>query len=145
MAWRTGFLDTLDRFRTDMNRLLYPYTDPYRATTGLRTWRPVEPAVNVYESPETFLVRMEVPGADRESLDVTLTRGNLTVRGRYAERSEEGTLIRAERARGRFTRTIPVSRFADREKVEANYRDGVLLVQVPKTKEAMPKRIEVKS
>ncbi|GEM_PF-406983 len=148
MVWRSRLFDDLDRLRRGMDRLLYSTSSPAYApaeATRLSDIRPAAPPVNVYESPETFFVRLELPGADKDSLEVNMTGANLTVRGRYAEKSEEGQLIRAERPRGGFVRTVWVSPFADRDAIEASYRQGVLLVQMPKTKEAMPRRIEVKS
>ena len=89
-------------------------------------------------------LRFDLPGIDRESIDVTVDQGVLTV---SATRNEEHTggdkpVIR-ERLMGSYTRRVRLSDAVDADKIEANYTDGVLTVHVPVAEQAKPRKIEV--
>jgi HSP20 family protein len=89
-------------------------------------------------------LRFDLPGIDRDSIDVTVDRGVLTV---SASRSEEHTesekpFIR-ERVMGSYTRRVSLSDTVDADKIEADYSNGVLTVHVPVAEQAKPRKIEV--
>jgi HSP20 family protein len=85
-----------------------------------------------------------VPGFEARELDVQLTGNLLTIRAEHMETpGKEGEPM--ERAYGRLERTLTLPEGIVPEKVEALYRNGVLEVHVPKTPEAQPRRIEVKT
>jgi HSP20 family protein len=89
-------------------------------------------------------LRFDLPGFDRDSIDVTVDRGVLTVSARRSEEHTEGEkpFIR-ERVMGSYTRRVRLSDAVDAEKIEAGYSDGVLTVHVPVTEQAKPRKIEV--
>jgi HSP20 family protein len=89
-------------------------------------------------------LRFDLPGIDRESIDVTVDRGVLTVSATRNEEHTEGEkpFIR-ERVMGSYTRRVRLSDTVDAEKIEANYTDGVLTVHVPVSEQAKPRKIEV--
>jgi HSP20 family protein len=89
-------------------------------------------------------LRFDLPGIDRESIDVTVDHGVLTVSATRNEEHTEGDkpVIR-ERLMGSYTRRVRLSDAVDADKIEANYTDGVLTVHVPVAEQAKPRKIEV--
>lgn len=103
------------------------------------------PRVDVIDREGEILVRAEVPGVEKKDLEVELTGQLLTLRGerKHEETEEKGTFYRAEIARGAFVRTIRLPEFVDFEKVNAEFKDGVLEIHLPKTEKTERRRIEV--
>lgn len=103
------------------------------------------PLLDVSETPEAFLVRVEIPGVDKDKVELSVEQGVFTIRGeRPAEPRAEGeTCIRAERPAGRFVRTLALPESADPDKVTAGYRDGVLEVKIAKREAAKPRKIAI--
>lgn len=91
-------------------------------------------------------LRFDLPGIDRDSIDVTVDRGVLTVSARRAEEHTESDkpFIR-ERVMGSYTRRVRLSDAVDADKIEADYSDGVLTVHVPVAEQAKPRKIEVRA
>lgn len=104
-------------------------------------------AFEVKESKDAFVFKADLPGIKAEDLDVKLTQNRLTITGkREAEKSEKGdTFYTFERSYGSFVRSFTLPEGVDGEKVEADLKDGVLTLKVPKKPEAQPKQINVKS
>lgn len=91
-----------------------------------------------------ILLRFDLPGVDPETIDVTVDRGVLSVRGQRTEERAEGEkpFIR-ERVTGTFGRRISLSDAADADHIEASYHDGVLTVRVPLAEHAKPRKVEI--
>jgi HSP20 family protein len=104
------------------------------------------PSVDVVEEKDAFLVKTDLPGLSKDDVSVTLQDNHLTIRGerKHEAESKEAGYHRRERAYGLFTRTIELPSTVDAKKIDAHFKDGVLLVRLPKTEEAKPKQIEVK-
>jgi len=138
MVWR--LYRDLDRIREEMNHLF--------SREGMFPWGLSQdrtgPAVNVHETPEEYLVQVEAPGARRDAFDVSFATGFLVIRGSYAKDEVAGTLLRGERPRSDFTRTVRLGEEIDPGRTEATYEKGILTVRVAKSEKARPKRIEVK-
>ena len=93
---------------------------------------------------DEVVLRFDLPGIDRESIDVTVDRGLLTVSAKRAEERAEGErMIARERVMGTFTRRLYLGDSLDSDKVEATYADGVLVVRVPVLEKAQPRKIEI--
>ncbi|HWB12626.1 MAG TPA: Hsp20/alpha crystallin family protein [Pirellulales bacterium] len=105
------------------------------------------PAVNVAETENAFEVTLELPGMKAEDFKVEMKKGELWISGEKREEKEEKgkTFHRIERSSGEFRRVIPLPGEVAEEKIEAEYKEGVLKVVVPKTEKAKPRRVEVKS
>ena len=100
---------------------------------------------DIYEEKDKLVVRLDLPGLRKEDVKVTLQQGVLTIRGeRKIENPKDATPYTQERVAGMFARTIQLPVSVDDRKIDANFRDGVLQVTLPKTEEATPKQIEVK-
>lgn len=105
----------------------------------------VYPAVNIYDDGESFMVRAEIAGLDKESLDVTARRDQLTIRGKRTLQpaGESASYHRREREGGQFRRTLTLPQPIDAEKVVATYRDGILEIVLPRAQEARLRKIPV--
>ena len=93
------------------------------------------PRVEFHETKDAYEVSAELPGMKPADVEVTVTRDGLTIKGEKkteTERSDKQSTY-SERVYGSFMRTIPFTGEVDREKVEANFKDGLLKVHVPKT------------
>jgi HSP20 family protein len=106
----------------------------------------VAPRVDVIDREEEVLVRAEIPGVEKKDIHVDLSGQLLTIKGerRHEARKEKGEYFRAEIASGSFSRTIRMPEDVDREKAEAEFKDGMLEVRLPKTHKTPRRQIEVK-
>ncbi len=106
------------------------------------------PKVDVAETDKDVTVTAELPGMKEDDVEVTLSDGNLVIRGeKKAEKEDKSkNFHRIERSYGSFHRSIALPAEVDSEKVEASFRDGVLEVVLPKTQpsEAGSKKIPVR-
>ena len=100
------------------------------------------PAADIYETESGFLLALDLPGIDREALEIDAEDNRLIVKG--TRTIEESRQHRSERPRGRFLRTFTVPASVDQSKIGAEYRDGVLQIRLPKRSEQKPKRIDIK-
>jgi HSP20 family protein len=102
-------------------------------------------AGETWETANSVIIRIEVPGMRKEDLDISIRGNVLVVRG--VKRSEGEHEARRyslmERAYGTFERTIPVTHEVDRDGAEVSYRDGVLTVILPKTDATPPRELTV--
>lgn len=101
------------------------------------------PAADVYESADEYLVAIDLPGIERSGLDISLENNRgMVVRG---ERVIEGRgNQRLERPAGRFLRRFEVPSTVEMEAIEAEYKDGVLSIRLPKRREQKAQRVEIK-
>ncbi|HVC98188.1 MAG TPA: Hsp20/alpha crystallin family protein [Pirellulales bacterium] len=110
-------------------------------------WGGFTPTFNLAETETHYEVTMELPGMKPEEFKVEVKNGELWVTGEKKEEKEEKgkTFHRIERTYGEFRRVIPLPGTVNEEKIEAEYKAGVLKVFVPKTEAAKPRHIEVKA
>jgi len=108
-----------------------------------RTWAP---AVDVYETEGSLVIKAEVPGVDPNHVEVRIEENKLYLHGerRFENGLERAKYRQVERAYGSFTRSFVLPASVDAEKVTAEYKDGVLTITIPKREEAKPKPIEIK-
>ncbi len=128
-----------------------PFRDSFREMdrltnqlmSGTRT--PASLPMDVWRSGDEYLVALDLPGMDENTLDVTLERGALTIR---AERQrafvEQDSVLVAERPQGSFTRQLMLGDGLDAERIEADYRNGVLFLRIPVAQAAQPRKVEVR-
>ena len=102
------------------------------------------PAADVYEREAEYVIALDLPGVERGALDVGVDENRLTVRGERAAVEPDAKARRAERPAGRFSRGFTLPETVDRAGITADYRDGVLLLRVPKRREPPPRRVEIK-
>jgi HSP20 family molecular chaperone IbpA len=104
-------------------------------------------AFEVKETKDSYLFKADVPGIKESDITISLTGNRLTVSGKRDEekRQENETFFSYERSYGSFTRAFTLPEGVDAEKVSANLKEGVLSIAVPKTPEAQPKRVSIKT
>ena len=100
------------------------------------------PAADVHDHEGEYLIAVDLPGIDRSALEIAIDDNQLTIKGTRA--IAESSAARTERPTGRFLRTFSVPGSVDQSNIHAAYKDGVLKVRLPKRKEEMAKRIEIK-
>jgi len=102
------------------------------------------PPVDVIETEEGFVVRVEIAGAKPEDMEVTFERGVLTVRGRREVEAPPGARFhQVEISHGRFERRISIPGEVDVEGIRARYREGFLVVELPRLRREKEVTVEV--
>ena len=102
------------------------------------------PSAELFETPETIEVRVDLPGFAQETIGVQLENGVLTLTAERKDVAQEGAVYYlAERRFGTFERSFKVSPHVDPEKVVARYVDGVLAVTLPKRPETKARKISI--
>ncbi|MCS7190955.1 MAG: Hsp20/alpha crystallin family protein [Fimbriimonadales bacterium] len=136
----------MEQFRREMDELFNRFFD-WRPTLATPTELEFSPALDVYETPEEFVVFVTAPGVAEKDLHVELSNNTLTVSG------ERKALIEGENVQAHYVSrmggygkfsvsyTLPVP--IDENKVRAVYRNGVLEVRLPKAESAKPKTVKV--
>lgn len=123
--------------------------EPFRG--GAFGAMPGAPATDVIDRDKDIQVRAELPGMNEKDIEVRLSDGLLTIHGEKKEEREEGeaggNYYVAERRYGTFQRSLRIPEGIDADKVEATFKNGVLTVTLPKTKEAQERtrKIDVKA
>jgi HSP20 family protein len=105
-------------------------------------WRPV---VDIYDSEKAIVVNAELPGVSKESITLDVKENILTLKGERksdAEVSKEN-YYRMERCFGTFERAFTLPSTVDPGKITANFKDGVLKIEIPKPEEKKPKQISI--
>lgn len=120
--------------------------DPFRLSEGLTRTEEFFPSFDLKESKEAYVVKADLPGIKEENLDISLTGNMLQISGhREQETQDEGDRYYAvERRYGNFSRAFTLPEGVDVENVQAELKNGVLTVHIPKKPEVQPKRIELK-
>ena len=127
-------LDNVSRWFDDF------YTEPLFGRTAM-------PAVDVKETDSEYLMEVELPGLSEKDVEVKLDNSLLTLSSSKDEKKEEkknGYVLRERRA-ARFSRSFVIPEGVDREKIAAEFKNGVLTLTFPKVPAAKPKTIEVKA
>ena len=100
--------------------------------------------LDAYRRGEQFIVQFDLPGVDASSIDLTVERNMLTVRGeRRFARQDGDEVIAAERPQGIFTRQLMLGDALDGERINADYHDGVLTLMIPISERAKPRKVEI--
>ncbi len=138
-------LQNLMLLQDRMNRLFEDATEQ-RARVDAETSDDIEtaewyPTADVYDHDGEYLIAVDLPGIDRSALEITIDDNRLAIKG---TRAVETSTSRTERPTGRFLRTFSLPGSVDQKSIHAAYKDGVLEVRLPKRKEEMLKRIEIK-
>jgi len=104
------------------------------------------PAVDIYEDAERYLLTVEVPGIDPAHVELKVQDNHLSLKGerKLEHEDRKENYHRLERAYGTFLRTFSLPTTADAEKISADYKQGLLRVTIPKKSEVRPKQISVK-
>lgn len=109
---------------------------------GITTW---SPAVDIYETENAFVVKVELPGLTKDDIEVQIHDGILTLKGerKFEKEVKEENYHRIERAYGTFQRSFSLPTAVEEDKIKASFKDGVLEVNLPKAEAVKPKQIKV--
>ena len=133
------------QLRREMDALFNRFGGPSSLSSE---WRGVFPAVNLYETADAYVLTAELPGVKPDDIHVTLERSTVTLQGERKidyENQAEASLHRRERQAGSFRRAFALPTPVDPEAIEAVHRNGVLQLRLPKTPEAQPRQIPVRT
>ena len=143
-AWPTRRANSTDLF-DEMERMLEDFN---RASTRQSLDRSFNPAVDVIESEDHYLMTVDLPGIKKEDIKIEMNENVLTVSGerkRSTKSEDENKTQRYERSYGSFTRSFSLPTTVAPEKIEAHYEDGVLNLYLPKTPVAKARTIEIQA
>jgi HSP20 family protein len=103
------------------------------------------PAVDLYEKDDHFVIKAELPGVDKNDIKVDLKDRVLTLSGErtYDNEVKEDNYYRKERSYGKFQRAFRLPADVDSDKIKAEFKDGVLQVEVPKPDEIKAKEVTI--
>ncbi len=136
----------LDRIRREIDDIFAPsrFFSGNELDRGLFD-REFSPAMDVVENEDSFMVTVDLPGIKQDDLDITVANNVLTVKGEKKDEREEkqGKVYRKETWEGTFQRTLSLPAGVDPAKIEADMKDGVLHITLPKQEEAKPRQISV--
>jgi HSP20 family protein len=113
------------------------------ATTPTRAF---VPNADIFETEDALTVVLEMPGVDRNNIDISVENGVLTVEGKIDFAKYEGLQpVYSEYNIGPYRRSFRISSRVNQDKISAEMRDGVVTLVLPKAEEAKPRRIEVRT
>jgi HSP20 family protein len=139
----TRFDRDFGRFQSRMNRLL---EDAFRGESeqefGLTDWAPL---VDIYEREGNLVLTAELPGVRPEDVKVNIENHVLTISGerKLEQEASKDNFHRIERAYGRFVRSFTLSPQYDTENIRAEFRDGVLRIEISRSEKARPRQIPI--
>lgn len=109
---------------------------------ALCDWRPT---VDIYETEQGIVIKVDLPGVKKEDVSVEIKENLLTLKGERKQDTEvaEENYLRRERCCGSFHRAFSLQYQVSPEMIKAKFKDGVLMVEVPKLEEEKPKQIQV--
>ena len=139
----------LENLHRDMNKLFSLSYSPWQEdkTDSLATEYNWAPAIDVQDKKDKLLVKAELPGMEKDDINITVEDNYLLIKGEKKveeekENKEKGYYHR-ECTYGSFQRAINLPREVDTEKIDASYKNGVLKLTLPKKEEAKPKHIDI--
>ena len=105
------------------------------------------PSVDIFENKDQIVLEAELPGMNREDFDLSIENNVITLRGerRFEKKDEGDNYHRVERSYGTFLRSFTLPQSVSAEGAQAEYKNGVLRVSLPKREEVKARRIEIKS
>jgi len=103
------------------------------------------PDVDIFETEEKLTLIADVPGVKKESVDIDLNENVLTINARVEKEGLPGTAVYREYDYGDYKRSFTISNVIDQSKIEAELKNGVLTVVLPKAETAKPRKIEIRS
>lgn len=133
----------IDSLQRQMNRLFDNLS--HTTTDGESLGISFMPPAEMHETPEAFHLKLEVPGMEAQDLDVQVTAESVAISGERKEetRTEEKGMTRTEFRYGQFRRVIPLPNRIQNDQVQAEYKNGILTLTLPKAEEEKNKAVKV--
>ena len=139
MLWPQDIMREMNRMRRDMESLFS--LSPAFARTSDQY-----PLVNLYDSKEQLTIVAEIPGVDKNSINIQFHNGNMTLSGkRELKRFGKSEMLRQEQPEGSFEKTIRVPVKIKDSEINAKFENGFLCITLPKAEEAKPHQITIQA
>jgi HSP20 family protein len=137
-----------NRFRNTSNlqeqvNRLFESSFPARGEAStLTTWAPV---VDIYETEDELVIKADLPDVNEQELDVRVENNMLTIGGerKFEDKVKEENYLRIERSYGSFSRSFSLPTTVNTEAIKAEYKNGVLTIELPKRAESKPKQVKI--
>lgn len=138
-------LSDLQLLQRGMDRWFNQAVSRFWGDEGLETTSTFVPPVDIRETEDAIEFTAEVPGFERDQIDIRVDQGNLVLSGerKFDQETKEENFHRIERSYGKFQRTFALPSSVDAEKIKATLKNGVLHVTLPKSEKAKPRQIPV--
>jgi HSP20 family protein len=132
----------LDPFRSDIDRVFDAFFGARPGNGGARRWTP---AMDLVETDEHLVLKADLPGLEKDDVNIEIKDDVLTISGERKAHHEERKdgYHRVERAYGGFSRSLSLPQGVDADKVQADFDKGVLEVRIPKPAERRPHRVQI--
>lgn len=116
--------------------------EPYEALWRRGAWMP---DIDMFETEDNITVKAELPGLSAKDVDITVEENALSIKGerKFSDEVKRENYHRIERHYGMFERTFPLPATIKEDQVKANFKDGVLEINLPKAEKSIPKRVKV--
>jgi HSP20 family protein len=124
------------------------FTPRWRRLPSLRKFRELEtvsPSVDMYDKKDEIVVKAEVPGIEKENINISVSNSTLTIKGETKKEEEvkEEDYYYAERSYGSFSRILSLPAKVQSDKIKASFKNGILEIHLPKAEEAKPKEVKI--
>lgn len=116
-----------------------------RLLTEPQTNRPWAPAVDIYETENELVLKADLPDVNEKDMDIQVENNMLTIRGerKFEQKVKEDNYLRVERTYGSFSRSFSLPSTINSESIKAEYKNGVLTIELPKRAESKPKQVKI--
>ncbi|HEY6467998.1 MAG TPA: Hsp20/alpha crystallin family protein [Candidatus Acidoferrales bacterium] len=139
---RWGRIPNFNALQEQVNKLFEGTLNGQGENSAITSWAP---AVDIYETENELVLKADLPGVTEKDIDVRVENNMLTVRGerQFETKVKEDNYLRVERTYGSFSRSFGLPNTVNTEAISAEYKNGVLTVQLPKRAESKPKQVKV--
>ncbi|HTR47315.1 MAG TPA: Hsp20/alpha crystallin family protein [Verrucomicrobiae bacterium] len=110
--------------------------------SALTTWAP---SVDIYETENELVLKADLPDVNEKDIDIRVENNMLTIHGerKFEQKVKEENYLRIERTYGSFSRSFSLPNTISTESIKAEYKNGVLTVEMPKRAESKPKQVKI--
>ena len=132
----------METLRRQMDQMFDELAGFQRGESANLTWKP---SVELEDAGERLILRAEIPGVEAKDLDIDVSRDAVAIRGenRYEKEIEEKGFFRSEFRYGKFERVIPLPVEIENEQVQAEFKNGILTLNLPKVEAARHRVVKV--
>jgi HSP20 family protein len=149
--WEPLFMDP-KRWEREIDRVAEELFGPKMRPWWPSIWswgvnpEPIMPAVDVYEEKDDIVVKAELPGVQKDNIEVRISDSELTLKGEKhkEEKVEEAAYYQCELYYGAFIRTLQLPAEVEADKITASFKGGVLEIRLPRSPEAKSKEVKIK-
>ncbi len=140
--------NTIQDIQEELNRLMEETFGEFgqfeqRIGSQIGTWKP---AIELFEKDGNLLLRAELPGLEKDDINIEISNNSLILSGDIKEKEEEKgqNYYKSELRYGKFLRNINLPLDINKEKIKASFKNGILTIDMPKTEEEKQKKLKIK-